>query len=81
MTADRAAALRSFNNTCDGLVDTMQRACVVSPAEHPVTGHVPYYGIPVRMAVWYAKETMRQAQRLGLYPSTAHLEAEVRKAA
>lgn len=40
-----------------------------------------YYSNPVSAAVVRARNTMREARRLGLYPSTAQLEAETRKAA
>ncbi len=40
-----------------------------------------YYGDAIGRAVWQAKYVLRRARTLGIYPSTAQLEAECRKAA
>ena len=65
-----------FACTCRGLVDSVRLAA------DPVKDEwYPYYGDVVARAVWNAKNAMRQARSLGLYPETATLEAECRNAA
>lgn len=71
----------AFQWACDGTIQCIRQACVISPLEHPDTGNVAYYGHPVGRAVWFTRYLVREARRLGLYPSTAQLEAETRQAA
>lgn len=65
-----------FGYACDGLVRMVRDA-----ANPKMREFVPYLGWRIPNAVGMAKEVMRRARRLGLYPTVALLEAETRKAA
>lgn len=67
---------QTFDTYCDGLVNLVRDA---ADPDHPRTQ--PYRGDIVGEAVWVAKFVIRAARRMGLYPETAYLEAESRRAA
>jgi len=70
VSAERAGALRVYGYACEGMLLAVKRGCEPRPQEdpdNPLTQIIPYYGIPVDMAVWWAKYVMREARRLGLW--------------
>lgn len=70
-----AARRALFPSSCDGLVTAVRHA-----ADPSLVGG--WEGrTRVGDAVWLAKHVMREARALGLYPSTAQLEAETRMVA
>lgn len=60
-----------FGYACDGLV-----RCVHTAANRAIPDYVPYYGHVVSRSVWQARHVVREARKLGLYPSTEQLARE-----
>ncbi len=73
------SARRRFEFACLGLLDALAKACLPRPNPSPLGQYIAGYGEPVGVAVWEARYVMRQARRLGLYPTMAALEREQAK--
>lgn len=62
-----------YAGMCDYLLRTVIDACTLE--------WVPYRGNLTTLAVFQAKLVMRRARHMGMYPTTAQLDAELRQAA
>lgn len=69
---DARAQEVTFDLACEGLRRAMATACASVDDRY-----IGYYGTPSRIAVWWTYHVVREARRLGLYPSTAQIEAEI----
>lgn len=62
----------TFDLDREALALAVAKACRISD-----DGYIAYYGTPSRIAVWWTRYVVREARRLGLYPSTAEIECEI----
>lgn len=80
----RSLGVVQFEFDCDGLLSIL--AAMSNPSVDTRKGgqyayEWNWYGQPGHRGVEQAKHVMREARRIGLYPTTAQIEAELRQKA
>lgn len=76
----RVPAQRQLDAACLNIRDAIEKACLPWGGDGSVERHIPYYGKPSEMLGYYVNYAVRLARKLKLYPETAQLEAETRRA-
>lgn len=74
---------RMFEYECQGLLRLVESASVDRPLtpDSPLYAYVQPAWARENAAIWQARHVMREAVTFGLYPSTAQIERELRRAA